>query len=335
MNITHSPAIAITFRCNCSQPLHARTIGFLADWISAYVFIKGNKERLVLYFLVSFLGTFLIIFLVLSIRLYVQKRRAIRLLKETAPLVSPISDISYEVHRDTTLDPLDISVPTSQTTLNHGPNHGHHQHQHSLHHHQQHHPSSRLPSALTSIVTGPGGGHTQTHLDSQYQPLLTSPRHHNHHHRSSSSRQDSPQTSHSVSQSPQQSPQRLSLLQPDSSQQPNTSTNSSNNNSSNTNGNNSNLIVNSNENSPVNSNVDNLINPSIDESQRLYSPVPSSSQRRSTRESSSPRTINSSPSTDANNSPRPASIGSNNQPNQRANSIARQQQSNEMIIGYS
>ncbi|XP_074595842.1 uncharacterized protein LOC141850978 [Brevipalpus obovatus] len=145
-----SSQFSVTFKCDCSHTLAARTVGFLADWISAYVFLKGNKERLVLYFLISFFGTCLCIFLVLSIRLYIQKRRLLRILKSSLPGHSPISEIIYDRNRDPTLDNIvDISAPTtSQTTLNQG-----------------------IGRTISNT-------HTQTNLnlESQYQPLL-SPNH--------------------------------------------------------------------------------------------------------------------------------------------------------------
>lgn len=52
-----------------------RAVGFLTEWVAAYKFIKENKEKFILYVTLS-LGCGLVAFLmVLSARLYVQRRR--------------------------------------------------------------------------------------------------------------------------------------------------------------------------------------------------------------------------------------------------------------------
>ncbi|KAL1436558.1 hypothetical protein MTO96_049463 [Rhipicephalus appendiculatus] len=52
-----------------------RAIGFITEWVAAYKFVKANKEKFILYVLLS-LGCGVVAFLaVLSARLYAQRRR--------------------------------------------------------------------------------------------------------------------------------------------------------------------------------------------------------------------------------------------------------------------
>ncbi|KAI1304623.1 hypothetical protein HDE_01772 [Halotydeus destructor] len=66
------------------------SIGFAADWLSAYVFMTRNLERLTLYLLVSILGAFVAVFAVLSCKLYCSKRRLLRRVSDDAPLCPPL-----------------------------------------------------------------------------------------------------------------------------------------------------------------------------------------------------------------------------------------------------
>ncbi|UYV78125.1 hypothetical protein LAZ67_16000191 [Cordylochernes scorpioides] len=67
---------------NCTQVMESQAAGFLAEWISAYAFVKapvvcsGNKEQFFLYLTLSLTTGFLIFLAVLSARLYCQRRRS-------------------------------------------------------------------------------------------------------------------------------------------------------------------------------------------------------------------------------------------------------------------
>lgn len=126
---------------NCSQlPASMQVIGFVSDWISAVGFIKSklffpssvvhftkrstlrvhshhiyffteNKERLILYLLVSLFGSLVCFLLVLSVKLYQQKTAAKRRAAEDracAPPVAPFDIIDFD---EDDLDDLD-GLPT-------------------------------------------------------------------------------------------------------------------------------------------------------------------------------------------------------------------------------
>ncbi|XP_013780747.1 protein eva-1 homolog C-like, partial [Limulus polyphemus] len=52
-----------------------KVVGFLTEWIAAYKFLKENKEKCILYLTLSLGAGLVVFFLVLSIRLYAQKKK--------------------------------------------------------------------------------------------------------------------------------------------------------------------------------------------------------------------------------------------------------------------
>ncbi|XP_064488781.1 protein eva-1 homolog C-like isoform X2 [Ornithodoros turicata] len=71
--------------CTLSSADH-RAVGFLTEWVAAYKFIKKNKEKFILYTTLS-LGCGLLAFLVvLSARLYFQRRLERRRVKKKVPV---------------------------------------------------------------------------------------------------------------------------------------------------------------------------------------------------------------------------------------------------------
>ncbi|KAH9389506.1 hypothetical protein TYRP_023250 [Tyrophagus putrescentiae] len=95
---------------NCSElPASMHVIGFVSDWISAVGFVKKNRERLILYLLVSLFGAMVCFLAVLSTKLYRQKRRAKRRAAEeqagARPPLAPFDIVDFDEEDD--LDDLD------------------------------------------------------------------------------------------------------------------------------------------------------------------------------------------------------------------------------------
>lgn len=105
--------------------------------------MAGNRERLILYALVSILGIFLCVFLILSCRLFCQKRRALRQFKKSDVISSPASNLTIGQSRELIFDDVNLrAAETSQATFNQGSNG----------------PSTVQPSP-------------SSHYETQYQPL--------------------------------------------------------------------------------------------------------------------------------------------------------------------
>ncbi|CAG2174603.1 unnamed protein product, partial [Oppiella nova] len=126
-NIANNNSADSDVNCTLIAPPE-KVIGFISDWISAVNFIKRNTERLVLYLLVSLCGSLVCFLIVLSSRLFLQKRKAIRKAKDDMPACHPFGGLTDE-HVDDILDQLD-----GVTTLTEPLNHSHH-HNHLHHHH--------------------------------------------------------------------------------------------------------------------------------------------------------------------------------------------------------
>ncbi|XP_067118715.1 protein eva-1-like isoform X1 [Centruroides vittatus] len=60
---------------NCTVVDDQKVIGFLTEWISAYNFIKENKEKFILYLTLSLGAGLLTFMVVLAVRLYILKRK--------------------------------------------------------------------------------------------------------------------------------------------------------------------------------------------------------------------------------------------------------------------
>ena len=88
--------------------------------------MTGNTERFILYLLVSLCGSLVCFLIVLSSRLFVQKRRAIKKAKEDLPTITPFGALNDD-HVDDILDQLD-GVTTLTEPLNHSHHHHHHHH---------------------------------------------------------------------------------------------------------------------------------------------------------------------------------------------------------------
>ncbi len=82
--------------------------------------------------MVSFCGALVCFLIVLSSRLYVQKRKAIKKVKEDLPTCSPFGALS-ENPDDDLLDQFDgVTTLTEPLNHSHGHNHLHHHHHHSI-----------------------------------------------------------------------------------------------------------------------------------------------------------------------------------------------------------
>lgn len=105
------------------------------NYLINFVFLisADNKERLILYLLVSTLGSLLSVFLVLSCRLYLQKRCAIKRAHDDGlQSCSPIEEFNVDNTNDnllgiTGLEPSEISISHAN-----GHSHSHSHGQHNL-----------------------------------------------------------------------------------------------------------------------------------------------------------------------------------------------------------
>ncbi|CAG2103780.1 unnamed protein product [Medioppia subpectinata] len=124
-NIANNNSADSDVNCTLIAPPE-KVIGFISDWISAVNFIKRNTERLLLYLLVSLCGSLVCFLIVLSSRLFIQKRRVIKKANEDMPACHPFGVLTDE-HVDDILDQLD-GVTTLTEPLNHSHSHNHHHH---------------------------------------------------------------------------------------------------------------------------------------------------------------------------------------------------------------
>ncbi|XP_054163553.1 protein eva-1-like isoform X2 [Oppia nitens] len=122
-NIINNNSADSDVNCTLISPPE-KVVGFISDWISAVNFIKKNTERFILYLLVSLCGSLVCFLVVLSSRLFIQKRKVEKKVKEDIPVCSPFGVLTDD-NGDDLLDGLE-GVTTLTEPLNLSHNHSHH-----------------------------------------------------------------------------------------------------------------------------------------------------------------------------------------------------------------